>query len=85
MFQIIRKYLFLEPVNDRNVIMKTIPATSMQAVSASHCPEMTGLHLLRCGLKNLEDVSLQDKGHDISSSRQDSLKCKYPWEGQLHL
>lgn len=84
MFQFIRKYLLLEAVKDRSVIMETIPAASMQAMPASNCAEMTSLHLLRCGLKSLEDVTLQDQGHDITSSRQDSLKCKNPWEEQLH-
>lgn len=58
MFQFIRKYLLLEAVNDRNVIMKTISATSRQAMLARHCAERTGLRLLRCGLKGLEDVNL---------------------------
>lgn len=84
MFQCTRKYLLLEAVIDRNVIMKTIPAPSMQAMLASHWAETTGLHLLKYGLKSLEDVLLQHKGHDITSSRQDSLECKDPWEGQLH-
>lgn len=81
MFQFIRKYLLLEAVSDRSAIMETIPAPSMLA---SHCAETAGLHLLRCGLKSLEDAPLQDKGHDITNSRQDSLECKNPREGQLH-
>lgn len=49
--------------------METIPAISMQAKLANHCVKMTGLHQLRCGLKGLEDVPLQDKVHDTTSSR----------------
>lgn len=32
MFQFIRKYMLLEAVEDRSVIMETIPAASMQAM-----------------------------------------------------
>lgn len=58
--------------------METIPATSMQAMLANYCAKPTGLHQLRCRLKGLKDVPLQDKVHDTTSSRQDSLKCKNP-------